>query len=505
MKSLKEYQAKRKFASTPEPQPIIIESKVPELVFVIHKHQASHLHYDLRLECRGVLVSWAVPKGPSLNPADKRLAMKVEDHPFEYRNFEGNIPKGQYGGGSVMIWDEGTYEIPGAKNKKEAEKIITASLQKGHLEFIFHGKKLQGKFVIVKTPLSEKGNAWLLIKVKDQFDSKKDVTKQDRSVRTFRSMEEIKNEESESGQEKMPEVTHPMLAVLVKEPFDRKGWIFEIKWDGYRAITKIQNGKVKITSRNDLSFNARFPSIVKELENTQVNSAIFDGEIVIVDEKGRSNFQLMQNYQRTQKGNLLYYLFDILYLNGRDLCELPLIERKEILKKMIENENFSLIRYSDHIDEKGIAFFKIASKEHLEGIVCKNGQSHYLMKRSKEWLKVKTKQRQEFVIGGFTEPRGSRNKFGSLLIGYYEGRHLIYAGHVGGGFSEKLLKEVHKQLEPLIQEKCPFKSCPEKATWVKPKLVCEVEFAEWTDEGILRQPIFQGIRLDKNPKDVKKE
>lgn len=517
MKKLREYRAKRQFESTPEPPAKIAKSKQTQLIFVIHKHAASRLHYDLRLEVQGVLKSWAVPKGPSLNSAHKRLAVMVEDHPFDYRTFEGNIPQGQYGGGSVMVWDEGTYEIPHAKTKKEAEEKVDEGLKKGHLEFIFHGKKLQGKFALIKTQLSEKQNAWLLIKIKDQFESKNDVTQLDKSVKTFRTMDEIKNEDNPSSlprlseikkKEEIPNIITPMLAFLIKEPFDKKGWLFEIKWDGYRAITKIQNHEVKILSRNQESFNTRFPKLVKDMQKMELDSAVLDGEIVVVDSMGRSQFQLMQNYQNTQKGNLLYYVFDLLFLNGQDLRNFPLVRRKELLKQVIEKARSESIRYSDHIEERGISFFKEVSKNHLEGVMCKNGQSPYLMRRSREWLKVKCKMRQEVVIGGFTQPRGSRKKFGSLLVGIYQDGALIYAGHVGGGFSVKLLSEVYQRLEPLIIENCPFRNAPKpntKATWVAPKLVCEVDFAEWTDEGIMRQPIFQGLRIDKKPKSVKRE
>lgn len=507
-KQLQEYRKKRDFEVTPEPAAKLSRIKENPLIFVVHKHQASHLHYDLRLEAQGVLISWAVPKGPSLNPVEKHLAIRVEDHPFEYRTFEGNIPEGEYGAGSVMIWDEGTYEIPGAQTKKEAEDIFVQGLNKGHVEFMLHGKKLQGNFVLIKTHFDQNPNAWLLIKVKDEFASKKEITRLDRSVQTGRSMEEIKSENIPTQKDDMPEVIHPMLATLVKEPFDRKGWLFEIKWDGYRAITFLQNQEVKIYSRNQELFNARFPKIVNELKKIAIESAIFDGEIVVLDEQGRSHFQLMQNYQSTPQGYLAYYIFDLLYLNGQDLRQRPSKERKILLHAILQQANLETIRYSDHVEEKGIVFFAEAAKHHLEGIIGKNGNSAYVMRRSKEWVKVKTKLRQEFVIGGFTPPKGSRKQFGALLVGFYQGKDFIYAGHVGGGFSDRLLTELYQQLLPLIQEKCPFKSplkSHSEVNWVVPKLVCEVEFAEWTDEGILRQPIFQGLRIDKKPKSVKRE
>lgn len=315
-------------------------------------------------------------------------------------------------------------------------------------------------------------------------------------------------EDLEAPQDTFPTHISPMLAYLVKEPFDRKGWVFEIKWDGYRAITKIQNSLVSVCSRNQRSFNGRFPQIVEALQKLKVKTAILDGEIVVVDDLGRSRFQLIQNFQKTQKGNLFYYLFDILYLNGRDLRPLPLIERKQILQKLFDTSTPSCLRFSDHIEEKGKAFFKEAVKKNLEGIMGKNGKSPYQEKRSRDWIKVKVHIRQEVVIGGYTQPRGNRIKFGALLVGVYDGNFLRYVGHVGGGFNRQLLTDIYSQLEPLETEKCPFQVPPKanaKVTWVKPKLVCEVSFAEWTQEEIMRQPIFQGLRTDKNPRSVKYE
>ena len=306
----------------------------------------------------------------------------------------------------------------------------------------------------------------------------------------------------------MPSPIHPMLGVLAKKPFNRKGWVFEIKWDGYRAIAEINKQKVKLYSRNQLSFNAKFPTIVSELQQWSVESAILDGELAILDKAGRSEFQSMQNYQRTQVGTVFYCVFDLLYLDGRDLRTLPLIERKAILEKLLSKMPHHYIHYSEHVDEKGVAYFKRATAQHLEGVMAKNGQSPYSMHRSLEWVKIKSQQRQEFVIGGFTEPSGSRERFGSLLIGVYENGKLRYCGHVGGGFTRQSLKEVHEKLEPLFIITPPFINAPKvspETTWIKPQLVCEVSFAEWTDEGLLRQPVFQGLRIDKKAKEVKRE
>lgn len=295
-----------------------------------------------------------------------------------------------------------------------------------------------------------------------------------------------------------------MLATLIDKPFDKEGWLFEIKWDGYRAIS-YKNADVLLLSRNQKSFNCRFPSIVSAL-NRLPGRFILDGEIVVLDKKGRSDFQLLQNEQRS-KITPYYYIFDILYLDGRDLRSLPLIQRKKILKKFLSRKASSL-RFGDFIETHGIAFFKEAKKRGLEGIIAKNEESAYQSRRSKDWLKIKAVLRQEVVIGGFTEPKGSRKAFGALLVGVYKNSQLIYAGHVGGGFDDKLLSSVHAQLQKILSSKCPFEIQPHpnaKATWVKPKLVCEVAFAEWTKEGMMRQPIFKGMRMDKSSKDVVRE
>lgn len=297
-----------------------------------------------------------------------------------------------------------------------------------------------------------------------------------------------------------------MLATLIDAPFDDEKWLFEIKWDGYRALAH-KSKKIELLSRNALSFNARFPEIVDELKKIK-GSFIVDGEIVILDEKGKSQFQLLQNYQKEKKGTPYYYLFDLLSLNGKSLIHLPLIERKKRLKALLAHSSFSYLKYSDHLIGKGKRVFQKALKLGLEGIIAKRMESPYQMGRSSDWLKIKTSLRQEVVIGGFTEPKGARKKFGSLLIGVYEKGVLRYIGHVGGGFNEALLEKVYAQLKKSICSDCPFHSIPKtngKPTWVKPKLVCEVSFAEWTKEGSLRQPIFKGMRIDKKAKEVIRE
>jgi bifunctional non-homologous end joining protein LigD len=296
----------------------------------------------------------------------------------------------------------------------------------------------------------------------------------------------------------------PMLATLVGEPFDEKGWIFEIKWDGYRALAS-KNGSIQLVSRGKKSFNARFPTLVQELGKLR-GSFIIDGEIVILDKEGKSNFQMLQNYYKTKVGTPYFYVFDILMLNGKDLRDAPLLERKKLLKKVVSGAKH--IRFSKHVEAKGKALFKAAEKSGLEGIIAKKGDSTYQSKRSRDWLKIKTKNRQEVVIGGFTEPKGSRKRFGALMIGVYRRGKLEYAGHVGGGFNVKLLDQIYDDLKKVVSKDCPFSEEPHPntpVTWVKPKLVCEVEFTEWTNEGKLRHPIFKGMRYDKAAKKVVRE
>lgn len=514
------YRRKRKFTDTPEPRGKS-ERAAGALRFVVQKHDASRLHYDFRLELGGVMKSWAVPKGPSLNPRDRRLAVMVEDHPLDYRTFEGTIPAGNYGAGTVMVWDEGTYHAVGADDRRATERQIQKGLEEGHLKFVLQGEKLRGAFALVRI---KKGDAksWLLMKAADEFATQEDVTAQDRSVITRRSMDEIARRVSrpargESRHETnvpeprdpdaaMPRKVKPMLATLVDQPFDREGWVFEPKWDGYRAIAEIRGKHVKLYSRNQKSFEAKFVPIVRALEEFG-HDAVLDGEIVVVDDQGRSQFQLLQNYARHGTGRLLYYVFDILYLDGRDLRALPLVRRKEILATVVGNEG--LVRPGEHVEGHGIALFEAARAHGLEGIIAKDGQSVYAEgARGRDWLKIKTHKRQEAVIAGFTEPRGSRKALGALILGVYEGDDLVYIGHTGGGLDGKGLADARARLEPLVRRACPFRTRPRANApvhWVEPKLVCEITFQEWTESGIARQPIFVGFREDKAASEVHRE
>lgn len=313
--------------------------------------------------------------------------------------------------------------------------------------------------------------------------------------------------ENRSQKTALPRRIRPMLCTLIDAPFDQKDWLFEVKWDGFRAIAYVNKGKVDLRSRNQISFNQRFSPLVTSLEKMPIR-AVFDGEIVCLDAKGKSHFQYMQNYQRTGKGRLFYYIFDLLFYDGVDLRAFPLIERKAYLKKVLAKHPVSHVRFSTHVKAKGIAFFKKMVKGGLEGMIGKNGQSAYVSRRTRDWVKVKNIQEQEVVIGGFTEPRGSRQEFGALLVGVYAHGRLHYVGHVGGGFDEETLVLVYKKLKPLIQEKCPFVERPVPnmpVKWVRPKLVCEVKFTEWTASGSLRHPVFLGLRNDKSPRSVVRE
>lgn len=489
--SLKAYRSKRHFKETTEPRGKVRKEK-GSLKFFIQKHAARRLHYDLRLELDGVLKSWAVPKGPSLKPKDKRLAIHVEDHPLEYGTFEGTIPPGHYGAGTVEVWDKGTYAVAGDVARSEQERSIRRQLEAGELKFFFHGTRMHGEYVLVRLASDPTGKQWLLIKKQEAVPRE-----------PVKLLADTKAPKAE-----MPHLIKPMLAYLVEEPFDHPDWLFEIKWDGYRAIAEITPQKVELYSRNFISFNEKFPAIVKSLQQFN-ESMILDGEIVILDAEGRSQFQLLQNYLNERiAGSLKYCVFDLLYYKDRDLRHLPLIERKKLLKQIIESASPPDIIFSDHIDGQGKAFFKELSQIQVEGMVAKEKSSSYLSARSKHWLKIKVHKRQEVVIVGYTAPKGSRKEFGALVLGVYENGQLSYAGLVGTGFNQHSLKEIAGQLQPLAIDECPFKHMPKispRPTWVKPELVCEVSFQEWTKDNLMRQPVFEGLRSDKAAKKVVRE
>ncbi len=524
---LKEYAAKREFEKTPEPKPGL-RRQGDCLMFVVHKHAARALHYDLRLELEGVLKSWAVPKGPSLDPSSKRLAVRVEDHPLDYKDFEGVIPEGNYGAGSVIIWDRGFYHHPSSRDEDESGRLLLDGLRKGDLKFVLEGEKLQGEFALVR--MKKDGKSWLLLKKKDRYAAKEEVLKESRSVVSHKTLEEMLQTDTEKsfGQKKlnqirlheaiesedlkeapvkpMPHGIQPMLATRVTKPFDHPDWIFEVKWDGYRAVAEIRDGSVSLHSRNGISFNIKFSPVADSLRKLGFD-AVLDGEIVIVDDQGQPDFQALQHYQDSGRGHLVYYVFDLLYFRGHDLTDLPLFRRKELLKKILPSA--PKIRFSDHVWKEGVLFYNVAKEKGLEGIVAKHSQSVYEAgRRSRQWLKVKTRLTQEAVIAGFTQPGGARKHFGSLVLGVYEGNALICVGHLGGGFAAKDLQDIRNKLDPLVQNECPFTVKPETnapVTWVKPELVCEVALSGWTEDGVMRQPVFLRLREDKAASEVVRE
>jgi bifunctional non-homologous end joining protein LigD len=519
---LQTYNSKRNFKKTPEPRGKKARSLKTGLRFVVQKHDASRLHYDFRLEMGGTLKSWAVPKGPSLNPDDKRLAMEVEDHPLKYRTFEGIIPEGNYGGGTVMVWDQGTYHSSEPASGKKEEEILLEGWRKGNLKFRLDGKKLHGEFALVRMKPGRGKNAWLLLKKADPFSTQNAVEKLDKSVLTGRSLQQIeKNAPSEgvrsrsqtlvsqTPQKAIPsKFIRPMLATLVDKPFSAKGWLFETKWDGYRAIAEIKGKKVRLYSRNEKSFNETYAPVVEALKSIG-HDCVLDGEIVVLGPDGRSSFQLLQQYQKKPEGILRYCVFDLLFLDGEDIRSFPLRERKKLLSKLIKKLKAKEIIYSDHVVAEGKEIFKKIRSQGLEGLMAKNCDSPYSEGvRTRNWLKIKTHLRQEAVIGGFTAPQGSRRYFGSLILGVYEEKNFVYVGHTGTGFDHDLLKTIYSKLKPLAIPDCPFQKCPKPnspVTWVEPKLVCEVSFQEWTDDKIMRQPSFEGLRVDKSARNVHRE
>ncbi len=606
--ALEEYKRKRRFEATPEPPPKV--EKQSQHRFVVQKHRASHLHYDFRLEMEGVLKSWAVPKGPSLDPGDKRLAMQVEDHPISYFDFEGIIPQGNYGAGTVMVWDVGTWEplsptpvngkyVPGSS--REASEMLA----RGDLKFRLHGKRLKGDFALVHMKArrpGSKGNEWLLIKKHDDdVVSGYDITEYDSSVLTKRTMAQIGGDEgsaewesdrkasgrtrpkaawladtlakvekrkkkitaenaestektksktarpnsapkkkklqnqqsSESQvssansavsslpgvrQGSMPSVIRPMLATAIEKPFDSGDWLFEIKWDGYRSVAFIEKGRVRLVSRNDNDMTALYPELGDLPTYLRAKTAVVDGEVVAVDEQGRPSFSLMQQRTGIRHGRfrapgqkdvpVLYYAFDLIYLDGYDLRKVNLQQRKQVLNEiLIPGDN---LRYSDHQVGEGTALYELAAKRGLEGIVAKRRNSCYEEKRTREWLKVKITKQIECVIGGYTEPEGSREYFGSLILGLYDKqKRLIHIGQAGTGFDRKMLASMWKLLEGLETKSNPFYGpvdAGRRAHWIRPELVANIKYTEWTHEtsegGLkLRAPVFLGLREDKDAKE----
>ncbi len=500
-----EYHRKRDFQKTPEPPGGPQEPGTAKPLFVIQKHAASHLHYDLRLESAGVLKSWAVPKGLSMNPEEKRLAVLVEDHPLDYGDFEGVIPPGNYGAGTVMIWDRGTYEA--ANRDEDLHTLVERGIEKGHFSVFLHGRKIQGGFTLFH-PSSIGEKNWLIVKRDDKF-SHSEVGNDDRSAVTGRTFAEIESAAAapdlsgEAPKRKLPHPLKPMTATLADGPFSDPDWLFEIKWDGYRGIAEIDAGAVNLYSRNLISLTERFSPIADTLR-TLPQRMVLDGEIVVVDRDGKSHFQLLQDYQRTGQGNLVYYVFDLLYVDQYDLTGLPLVRRKEILAQVLPA--LPNVKVSEYIEGAGEQFFAAAKEQDLEGIVGKRKASLYRPgTRSTEWLKIRNRLATEAVIVGYTAPKGSRQSFGSLLLGAYKDGRLTYIGRVGTGFSDQDLKEIGAELQPdTLPSGPPTPDFPQakEAHWVEPRLVADVEFNGWTKAGLLRQPVWLGLREDKSPPEV---
>lgn len=545
---LAEYKRKRHFSQTPEPKGVVRRSKDAHR-FVIQKHAARRLHYDFRLELDGVLKSWAVPKGPSLDPKVRALAVHVEDHPIEYGSFEGTIPKDQYGAGTVMLWDRGTWDPEG--NPRDG-------FRKGKLKFALHGEKLHGRWTLIRMggAAGEGGKNWLLKKLEDvesQPETKANILDDSPdSVATGRTMDEIaadqdrvwtsdqtksrsKKKKLDSSRKKaarrstknrvsptslpgavrraQPTAFQPQLATPAREVPAGNDWLHELKFDGYRLICILQNSRPRLLTRRGNDWTSRFPTIVEAARALPVKNAILDGEVVVLAPNGTTDFQALQNMmQRQRDDQIVYYVFDLPHCNGYELTQTPLGDRKALLKSLLYGFSSSgAIRYSDHIVGNGVAAFSDACRRGLEGLISKRIDSLYRQRRSDDWLKVKCLSRQEFVIGGWTDPGGSRSGFGSLLLGYYDNQGgFQFAGKVGTGFTSQSLKQIKSALHALEQEQPPFDRPPRGAGtrgvhWTKPKMVAEIEFTEWTADGRLRSPSFQGLREDKKPEEVFRE
>jgi bifunctional non-homologous end joining protein LigD len=538
MPTLAKYRQMRDFSRTQEPRG---DGKKPPkaeqaLSFVVQKHAARNLHYDFRLELSGVLLSWAVPKGPSLDPSVKRLAMEVEPHPLEYGGFEGTIPKGEYGGGTVMVWDRGTWCCDGDPHR---------ALAKGHLSFSMFGEKLKGAWHLVRTGRvaddhhgNKTGKAWLLFKSRDAHARDDDslLNEEPNSALTGRNLEQIARAEGESGggggeepapesrprrkparkaakkaRVALPSKIAPELATLVDAAPEGNDWVHEIKLDGYRVLARIEHGEVALLTRNGKDWTERMPTLRAALEKLDVETAIIDGELVALNAQGISQFQTLQaSLNAESDAALVYYAFDLLHLDGDDTTSLPLLERKSRLCELIarsEKAVKGVVRYSAHVVGGGPTFFANARKAGLEGTIAKRAGSSYRGGRGRDWLKIKSGQDQEFAIVGYTEPSGSRAHFGALLLASKRDGKLTYAGRVGTGFSAASLAELHRKLARL-ERKAPALAQPPTGadargvTWVEPKLVAEIAFTEMTSDGLLRHPTFKGLRDDKPARDV---
>src|SRR5262245_887138 len=530
--ALEDYRKKRDFTKTPEPPG---EARAPGgNSYCIQKHAASRLHYDFRLELDGVLVSWAIPKGPSFDPRDKRLAMKVEDHPVEYGSFEGVIPEGEYGAGSVVLWDRGTWE-----------PLIdpALALKKGELKFNLHGEKLAGKWALVRIKGDPK--AWLLVKDRDEHARPGDVldivSARPESVVSGRGLAEVAAERDRlwhsksvradgqvdpggpaegDGSERLriadipgtvrgslPRTQPLALAMIVEAPPAGDEWLHEIKHDGYRIVARMEEGEVRLISRNGKDWTKEFPQVARAVGRLPVGTALLDGEVAAVLPSGATSFQALQRRNLPGATPLVYFAFDLLHLDGWDLRGASLVDRKEVLRRLLGSAPPAL-RFSDHVRGQGPAFFEQAREVGLEGVVSKRADAPYREGRGGDWRKAKCRLSQEVVIGGWTLPSDGRPSIGALLVGFFEGDQLVYAGKVGSGFTERLLDDLQRRLDARRRKTSPFAGphgVRQEVFWVEPELVAQVEFTDWTDEGRMRQPVFLGLRDDRDPRHVVRE
>ncbi|MHB1314515.1 MAG: DNA ligase D [Christensenellales bacterium] len=503
---LGKYNQKRDFDKTGEPEGKT-EKPGERLRFVIQHHAARSDHFDLRLEWGGVMLSWAIPKGPSYNPRDKRLAVKVEDHPLEYRNFEGTIPKEEYGGGVVMIWDEGYWE---------PRVNMDEGLKAGSLKFILKGKRLKGKWALIrmKAKAAEPEKNWLFIKEKDEYVLNYDgVSGFTTSIRTGRTMAEIL--QGRDGEEK--DIKNPFdnmnvqLAKLVNKVPAGADWLYELKYDGYRILAYLEGGKARLVSRNGQDYTKRFQVIADSLtEWAGGRVMVLDGEVAVQDAEGRTDFQALQKYIKNPGGeNIIYMVFDLLAFAGADLRSRRLIDRKEKLETLMQDSPGSL-RYSSHINGNGEDILLAACRANMEGIIGKKADSVYSGTRNGDWVKLKCGNRQEFVIGGYTLSSKKKNGVSALLLGVYDGDELVYAGRAGTGLTSRTMKELEEKFKSIRSNTPPFHHVPkprkdEETTWLEPVMVAEIRFAEWTEDNLLRQASFKGLRTDKDSRDVKRE
>jgi len=548
--ALKLYKSKRDFTITSEPEQGGDASQ-GALTFVIQKHWATRLHYDFRLELDGTMKSWAVPKGPSYDTHDKRMAVHVEDHPISYSDFEGTIPQHQYGAGKVIIWDKGTWEPIGDPRKGFA---------KGEVKFEIHGHKMRGRWVLVrmKGRGDDKQEPWLLIKENDEYarpadefsvvdafpDSVKDLpmpagpgekTAARAKVAELKAEEKSSKADAKAGKAGkaakeakpakpkkgampdgavpagLPETLSPELATLVDGPPTEPGeWIYEIKFDGYRMLTRIEGKDIRLITRNGNDWTDKLKPLQKEIAKMKLPDGWYDGEIVVHDENGKPNFNLLQlAFDRTNKAQIIYFVFDAPYFKGYDMRDVRLDERRPLLEAALAKKPSEIVRFSGEFGDDPSQLVVAACQIGLEGVIGKRRDSRYVTRRSPEWIKLKCGKRQEFVIGGYTDPKGSRKGIGSLLLGYYdEGGTLRYAGHVGSGFNGASLRQLREVLEARRTDKNPFppRAVPgQKSHWVEPELVAEVSFSEWTPADVIRHPVFQGLRKDKPARSVVRE